>query len=87
MQTNKNRTAQSRAEALAEFYNAPENALFNQATIAHVRVCSKSTLVRDRWAGGGIQFIKIGRAVKYRKSDVLTWLAQYQAQNSTSEAA
>lgn len=40
---------------------------------------------RDRWAGGGIPFLKIGRAVKYRKSDVLAWLEQYQPQNSTSE--
>ena len=76
----------TRAEVLAEFYNAPETSLFNQSTVACVRDCSKATLERDRWAGGGIPFIKINRAVKYRKSDVLAWLNKCQAQNSTSEA-
>lgn len=73
-----------RTKALAEFNSAPDTTLFNQIVIAHVRECSTATLERDRWAGGGIPFIKIGRAVKYRKSDVLAWLAQYQPQNSTS---
>jgi|APLak6261672720_1056091.scaffolds.fasta_scaffold15762_2 hypothetical protein len=76
---------QARTKALAEFYSAPETALFNQITVAHVRDCSTATMERDRWSGGGIPFIKIGRAVKYRKSDVLTWLEKYQVQSSTSE--
>ncbi len=74
-----------RITSLAEFDSAPETTLFNQITIAYVRDCSTATLERDRWAGGGIPFIKIGRLVKYRKADVLTWLAQYQPQISTSE--
>jgi hypothetical protein len=77
----------NRSKALAEFYSAPETALFNQIIVAHVRDCSTATMERDRWAGGGISFIKIGRAVKYRKADVLAWLEQYQPQNSTSEVA
>ena len=76
---------QNRTQALAEFYNAPNDALFNQTVVAHVRSCSLATLERDRWLGNGIPFIKIGRSVKYRKSDVLVWLAQYQPQNSTSD--
>ena len=75
----------ARAKALAEFYAASNDALFNQIVIAYVRDCSTATMERDRWAGGGIPFIKIGRAVKYCKSDVLAWLAQYQPQNSTSD--
>jgi hypothetical protein len=75
-----------RNKSLAEFYSAPDTALFNQVTVAHVRDCSTATLERDRWAGGGIQFIKIGRAVKYRKADVLNWLEQYKPQQSTSAA-
>lgn len=74
-----------RTKALVEFDNAPDTALFNQTTIAAVRDCSTATMERDRWAGGGIPFIKIGRAVKYRKADVITWLAKHQAQQSTSE--
>lgn len=77
--------AQARTDALAEFDNAPVTALFNQIAIAYVRDCSKATMERDRWAGGGIPFIKINRAVKYRKSDVLAWLNKYQTQASTSE--
>lgn len=78
---------QDRTKALAEFYSAPETSLFNQIVVAYVRDCSKATMERDRWAGGGIPFIKIGRAVKYRKSDVLGWLDKCQAQNSTSDKA
>lgn len=82
---NKAINTQGRAKALAEFYAASNDALFNQIVIAYVRDCSTATMERDRWAGGGIPFIKIGRAVKYCKSDVLAWLAQYQPQNSTSD--
>lgn len=74
----------TRGEALAEFDRAPDTALFNQVIIAHIRDCSIATLERDRWAGGGIPFIKIGRAVKYRKADVLSWLGKHQTQLSTS---
>lgn len=77
---------QTRTEALAEFDAAPETSLHNQNTVAYVRDCSPATLERDRWAGGGISFVKINRAVKYRKSDVLAWLEQYQPQQSTSSS-
>ncbi len=77
---------QTRAEALAEFYAAPDDALFSQVSVAHIRDCSKFTLERDRWSGGGIPFVKIGRAVRYRKADVLAWLEKHQTHCSTSEA-
>ncbi|MGZ5054440.1 MAG: helix-turn-helix domain-containing protein [Methylobacter sp.] len=78
---------QDRNKALAEFYAAPDTSLFNQTIVAHVRDCSTATMERDRWAGGGIPFIKIGRSVKYKKADVLAWLEQYQPQRSTSGKA
>jgi len=77
---------QNRSDALAEFYNAPDEALFNQKTVAFVRECSKFTMERDRWSGNGIPFVKIGRAVRYRKVDVVDWLGKCQTLNSTSEA-
>ncbi len=80
------KTKPNRNESLAEFDSAPDSTLFNQVIIAHVRDCSIATLERDRWAGGGIPFIKIGRAVKYKKADVVKWLDQHQTQASTSEA-
>ncbi|MEI6267593.1 MAG: helix-turn-helix domain-containing protein [Methylococcaceae bacterium] len=77
---------QNRSDALNEFYNAPDEALFNQMTVAAIRECSKFTMERDRWNGGGIPFVKIGRAVRYRKADVVEWLGKCQTVNSTSEA-
>lgn len=77
--------SQAREQSLSEFYSAPDEALFNQITVAHIRDCSTATMERDRWSGGGIPFIKIRRAVKYRKTDVLLWLDQYMPQNSTSD--
>ena len=38
---------------------------------ANYLTVSKAFLERDRWAGGGIPFIKIGsRAVRYRASEL-----------------
>ncbi len=73
-----------RIELLADFEQAPDTALFNQQTIAAVRDCSTATLERDRWAGSGIPFLKFGRSVKYRKSEVLTWLNTHVSRLSTS---
>jgi hypothetical protein len=74
-----------RQEHLDLFYTAPENALFDQITVAHIRGCSPALLERDRWEGKNIPFMKIGRAVRYRKSDVLAWINQFQPRQSTSE--
>lgn len=85
MATKKEKTAIDRGAVLEEFYNAPETALFSQQTISVIRQCSTAKLERDRWLGGGIPFIKFGRAVRYRKSDVLAWLSDYEPQSSTSK--
>ena len=74
----------SRMKSLTEFNSADDSTLFNQTVIAHVLDCSTATMERDRWLGGGIPYIKINRLVRYRKSDVLAWLAQFIPQNSTS---
>ena len=42
---------QERSDALKEFYDAPDSALFNQETVAAIRECSTATMERDRWAG------------------------------------
>ncbi|WP_333874798.1 helix-turn-helix transcriptional regulator [Methylobacter sp.] len=77
----------SRIDLLNQFNAAPDDALFDQKTIAAVRDCSLATMERDRWAGTGIPFIKLGRSVKYRKADVLLWLDKHHPQQSTSSAA
>ena len=47
---------------------------------------AQSTLQKDRVAGRGIRFIRIGRLVRYRRSDVSAYLASLPSYQSTSEA-
>lgn len=75
----------SRIQFLNEFDSAPHSALFSQQTIAAVLNCSTQLLERNRWAGEGISYLKIGRKVLYRKSDVLAFLQQQKIYRSTSD--
>lgn len=74
----------SRIDLINEYGQAPDWALFSQETVAALRDCSLATLERDRWAGGGICYVKIGRLVRYRKSDIRAWLEKHQTVDSTS---
>ena len=75
----------SRLDLLNEFDSAPEPSLFNQQTIAAVLSCSTQLLERNRWAGTSVPYLKIGRKVLYRKSDVLGFLQQQKIYRSTSD--
>ncbi|HAT1776577.1 DNA-binding protein [Legionella pneumophila] len=75
----------SRLDLLNEFESAPESALFSQQTIAVVLSCSTQLLERNRWAGMGIPYLKIGRKVLYRKSDVQEFIQQQRVYRSTSD--
>ena len=75
----------SRLHLLNEFESAPQSALFNQQTIAAVLSCSTQLLERNRWTGSGVPYLKIGRKVLYRKSDVLDFLQQQKVYHSTSD--
>ncbi|MFJ1269630.1 DNA-binding protein [Legionella lytica] len=75
----------TRLHLLNEFDSAPESALFNQQTIAAVLSCSTQLLERNRWAGTSVPYLKIGRKVLYRKSDVLGFLQQQRVYRSTSD--
>lgn len=75
----------SRIQLLNEFDLAPHSALFNQQIIAAVLSCSTQLLERNRWAGEGIPYLKIGRKVLYRKNDVLDFLQQQKLYRSTSD--
>lgn len=74
----------SRIDLITEYEHAPDWAIFNQETVAAIRDCSLATIERDRWAGIGIPFIKMGRLVRYRKSDIRTWLEQHHSLQSTA---
>lgn len=75
----------SRLDLLNEFDSAPESALFNQQTVAAVLNCSTQLLERNRWAGTSLPYLKIGRKVLYRKSDVVDFLQQQKVYRSTSD--
>jgi hypothetical protein len=47
---------------------------------------ARSTLQKDRVAGIGIPFIRFGRLVRYRQSDVSAYLGSLPTCRSTSEA-
>jgi len=46
---------------------------------------ARSTLQKDRVTGTGIPFIRLGRLVRYRQSDVTDYLAALPSLCSTSE--
>lgn len=48
--------------------------LWDQKTLANYLGKSTSWCERARWAGEGPKFIKLGRHVRYRVSDVLNWI-------------
>lgn len=66
------------------FWEAHNEALFDQKKIALVVGLSEKWLERMRWAGGGIPYKKIGRRVFYRKCDVVAWLSARPVISSTS---
>jgi len=47
---------------------------------------ARSTLQKDRVAGTGIPFVRIGRLVRYRQSAVAAYLDALPSRRSTSEA-
>ena len=58
--------------------------LLTQGEYAKIRRCSERTIERERAAGNGCKFIKIGRAVRYRRRDILDFIERH-ARQSTSE--
>ena len=75
----------SRLQRLNEFESAPDSTLFNQATLAAILNCSTQLLERNRWAGEGVPYLKMGRKVLYRKSEILNFIQQLKTYRSTSD--
>jgi hypothetical protein len=74
----------SRLQLINEFESAPNSTLFNQNTLAAILHCSTQLLERNRWAGEGVPYLKMGRKVLYRKSEVLGFIQQLKTYHSTS---
>lgn len=79
------KTKLNRLQLIHEFESAPDSMLFNQNTLAAILDCSTQLLERNRWAGTGVAYIKIGGKVLYRKSEVLTFLKQQKVYRSTTD--
>ena len=58
--------------------------MLDSKQLAELLNLSEITIARLRLTGRGPRFCKIGRAVRYRRSDVEKWLEQSQ-RSSTSE--
>ncbi|MOA41428.1 Helix-turn-helix domain protein [compost metagenome] len=78
---------QEKDERLNRFFNAPEQQLFPQEDVAIYLSCSIHTLQRLRCVGGGIPYAKVGRAVTYKKSDVLAYQNQQTVMNTAQLAS
>lgn len=79
------KTKLNRLELICEFESAPDSMLFNQNTLAALLDCSTQLLERNRWAGEGVPYLKIGRKVLYRKLDVIAFLQQKKIYRSTCD--
>jgi excisionase family DNA binding protein len=58
-------------------------------TVKEVAVLTRftpRTLSRWRVAGKGPKFVRLGSAIRYKKADVETWIAQLQGATSTAQA-
>lgn len=75
----------SRLELINEYASAPDEMFFSQNTVAAVLDCSLATIERDRCGGKGVPFTKFGRLVRYRKMDILEWVAKHQSFRSTAQ--
>ena len=64
----------STADLRTEFWRAPDKALLDRKTAAAGMGYTVGWLEWAATHGGGPVITKIGRSVRYRKSDVLAWL-------------
>jgi hypothetical protein len=80
------KTDKSRIDLVAEFNRLPDIALVSQKIVAILLDCSEAKLERDRWAGTGLPFVKVGGLVRYRKADILAVSAPHKRVRSTTEA-
>jgi predicted DNA-binding transcriptional regulator AlpA len=61
--------------------------LLTDREVSQITGRARSTLQKDRVAGGGIPYVYVGRLVRYRLSDVEGYIAALPTCHSTSEHA
>ena len=62
------------------------DALFKEPQAASFLAVSERTLQSWRLRGGGPVFIRAGRAIRYRRRDLLDWIEANAATSTSSEA-
>lgn len=60
----------------------PEDPVLKTSQAAPITGCSPRTLEKLRLQGGGPAFFKIGRSVRYRRSDLIAWLEQFRCSST-----
>lgn len=60
--------------------------LLKQPTVEQLTSLAASTLEQHRLKGNGIPFVRIGRSIRYRLSDVVRFIGGLPAFNSTAQA-
>jgi predicted DNA-binding transcriptional regulator AlpA len=61
------------------------DSLLSDRDVARITGRARSTLQKDRVAGIGIPYVRVGALVRYRESDIAAWLAALPTRRSTSE--
>lgn len=59
--------------------------LLSDRDVEKIAKRARSTLQKDRVAGTGIPYVRLGRLVRYRQSDVAAYLDALPTRRSTSE--
>jgi hypothetical protein len=59
--------------------------LLSDRDVSRITGRARSTLQKDRVAGIGIPYVRVGGQVRYRPEDVRVWLAALPTRRSTSE--
>ena len=72
-----------------QFEAQPNDNLLTDVDVARITGRARKTLQKDRLRGGGdcIPFIKLGRLVRYRQSDVADFIAQRPTLRSTTNGS
>jgi hypothetical protein len=61
---------------VADFWDGAPGSLWQRPVIAQVIGCSEAKLERDTWMRQGIPIVRLGRHIRYRKSDVEEYLRE-----------
>ena len=74
-------------ERKPDFLNTTDNQLYSEKQAAEILACSVAVLRKWRLLGKGPAYVKIGRLVRYRHTDLMAYLDANRIQPGQREAA